>query len=297
MERAHVPSTRDPLLVHRRRPPRGRRPCPGPSGAGRPARRPGPTPRATGTSSSRSTAASTTCAAWPRVTGWPRHFDVLAKDLKIGKVYLETHRSRVTNDRETMLKVKRFFEERGIRTAGGITLVADEGREFKQFSYTDPADRRHVEDVVRFTAGLFDELILDDFFFTTTKTRERHRGQGHEELERVPPRPDARGRAVARRRAREGGEPEDQGRHQVPQLVRALPLRGVRPRERAADLRRDLHRHRDPRRDLHPAAPAGVPELLDPAVLREREARRQRRGLGRPVRAAARSTATPSRSS
>jgi hypothetical protein len=99
-----------------------------------------------------------------------RHFDVLAKDLKIGKVYLETHRSRVTNDRETMLKVKRFFEERGIRTAGGITLVADEGREFKQFSYTDPADRRHVEEVVRFTAGLFDELILDDFFFTTTKT-------------------------------------------------------------------------------------------------------------------------------
>ena len=99
-----------------------------------------------------------------------RHFDVLAKDLRIGKVYLETHRSRVTNDRETMLKVKRFFEERGIRTAGGITLVADEGREFKQFSYTDPADRKHVEGVVRYTASLFDELILDDFFFTTTKT-------------------------------------------------------------------------------------------------------------------------------
>jgi hypothetical protein len=33
-----------------------------------------------------------------------RHFDVLARDLKISKVYLETHRSRVTNDRETMLK-------------------------------------------------------------------------------------------------------------------------------------------------------------------------------------------------
>ncbi len=98
-----------------------------------------------------------------------KSFDALAKDLKIGKVYLETHRSRVTNDRETMLKAKRFFESRGVDTAGGITLVADEGLEFKQFSYTDPADRKHVEDVVRFTAGLFDELILDDFFFTTTK--------------------------------------------------------------------------------------------------------------------------------
>ena len=98
-----------------------------------------------------------------------RHFDLLQKQLKVSKVYLETHRSRVTNDRETMLKVKRFFESRGVRTAGGITLVADEGREFKQFSYTDPADRKHVEDTVRFTASLFDELILDDFFFTTTK--------------------------------------------------------------------------------------------------------------------------------
>jgi hypothetical protein len=107
-----------------------------------------------------------------------RSYEALAKDLKIGKVYLETHRSRVTNDRETMLKAKRFFESRGIKTAGGITLVADEGFEFKQFSYTDPADRKHVEEVVRFTAGLFDELILDDFFFTTTKRESDIRAKG-----------------------------------------------------------------------------------------------------------------------
>jgi len=107
-----------------------------------------------------------------------RNFDALAKDLNIGKVYLETHRSRVTNDRETMLKVKRFFESRGIRTAGGITLVADEGFEFKQFSYTNPADRKHVEEVVRFTASLFDELILDDFFFTTTKSESDIQAKG-----------------------------------------------------------------------------------------------------------------------
>jgi hypothetical protein len=107
-----------------------------------------------------------------------RNYEALAKDLKVGKVYLETHRSRVTNDRETMLKVKSFFESRGIRVAGGITLVADEGFEFKQFSYTSAADRKHVEEVVRFTAGLFDELILDDFFFTTTKTESDIQAKG-----------------------------------------------------------------------------------------------------------------------
>ncbi|HVO12314.1 MAG TPA: glycoside hydrolase family 5 protein [Vicinamibacteria bacterium] len=107
-----------------------------------------------------------------------RHFDLLARQLRIGKVYLETHRSGVMNDRETMLKVKRFFEEHGVRTAGGITLVADEGREFRQYSYTDPADRKHVAEVVRFTASLFDELILDDFFFTTTKRESDIKAKG-----------------------------------------------------------------------------------------------------------------------
>jgi hypothetical protein len=33
-------------------------------------------------------------------------------------VDLETHRSRVTNDRETMLKDKRFFESRGASWGG-----------------------------------------------------------------------------------------------------------------------------------------------------------------------------------
>src|SRR5258708_39937723 len=84
----------------------------------------------------------------------------------------------VMNDRETMLKVKRFFESRGIRTAGGITLVADEGAEFKQFSYTNPEHRKHIEEAVRFTAGLFDELILDDFFFTPTKTESDIQAKG-----------------------------------------------------------------------------------------------------------------------
>lgn len=107
-----------------------------------------------------------------------KNFEALAKDLKIGKVYLETHRSMVMNDRETMLKAKRFFESRGIRTAGGITLVADEGFEFKQFSYTNPEHRKHVEEVVRFTASLFDELILDDFFFTTTKSESDIKAKG-----------------------------------------------------------------------------------------------------------------------
>ncbi len=98
-----------------------------------------------------------------------RNFDMLSRQLKVGKVYLETHRSMMVVDRDTMLKAKQFFESRGVRTAGGITTVLDEGREFKSFCYTNPEHRQHLEKVVGFTASLFDELILDDFFFTTCK--------------------------------------------------------------------------------------------------------------------------------
>ncbi len=102
--------------------------------------------------------------------GWlDANFGQLSKYLKIDKVYLETHRSQVVNDRATMLRAKEFFESHGIRTAGGITTVSDEGHEFSSFCYTNPRHRQKVKDMVTFTAGLFDEVILDDFFFTSCK--------------------------------------------------------------------------------------------------------------------------------
>ena len=58
-----------------------------------------------------------------------RHFDLLQRQLKVSKVYLETHRSRVTNDRETMLKVKTLLrgarrEDRGRHHAASRTRAA-----------------------------------------------------------------------------------------------------------------------------------------------------------------------------
>ncbi len=106
------------------------------------------------------------------------NFDMLQRQLKISKVYLETHRSMRLVDRDTLLKAKQFFESRGVKVAGGITTALDEGREFKSFCYTSPEHRAYLEKVVRFTAGLFDELILDDFFFTTCKCERCIRAKG-----------------------------------------------------------------------------------------------------------------------
>lgn len=97
-------------------------------------------------------------------------FDLMQQHVKVDKVYLETHRDTITVDEQTLLRVKESFADRGIRTSGGITLTINERNRFETFCYSDPDHRRHVQEVVEFTAKHFDEVILDDFFFTSCKS-------------------------------------------------------------------------------------------------------------------------------
>jgi len=102
---------------------------------------------------------------------WLRsRFEVMAEHLEVSKMYLETHRDKILVDSETLEKAKGFFAERGIATAGGITLTIDERNRFETFCYSDPEHRAWVQEVVEHTARHFDEVILDDFFFTSCKT-------------------------------------------------------------------------------------------------------------------------------
>jgi hypothetical protein len=93
----------------------------------------------------------------------------LSRQVKVDRIYLETHRDTVVAEKDTIARVKRFFEDRGIRVAGGITLTINEMNRFQTFCYTNPENRKKVREVVEYTAGLFDEIILDDFFFTNCK--------------------------------------------------------------------------------------------------------------------------------
>lgn len=97
-------------------------------------------------------------------------FSFLEKHLKIDKVYLETFRSFETIDKEKILKIKKFFNEKGIKTSGGITTAADERTgSFDSLCYTRESDRNKLKETVQFTAEIFDEFILDDFYFTNCK--------------------------------------------------------------------------------------------------------------------------------
>jgi hypothetical protein len=93
----------------------------------------------------------------------------ISKHVKVDKIYLETHRDTVVVDQETLDKAKRFFESKGLKVAGGITATINESNQFETYCYSNPEHRRKLQEVVEFTARNFNEIILDDFFFTSCK--------------------------------------------------------------------------------------------------------------------------------
>ena len=94
--------------------------------------------------------------------------------LDISKVYLEAHRGADTVLREKMLRIKEFFEKQNIKTSGGITATVVFGNEeldyyriFNTFCYTNQKHLDKLKEIVQYPASLFDEIIFDDFFFTS----------------------------------------------------------------------------------------------------------------------------------
>ncbi|HEY4206960.1 MAG TPA: hypothetical protein VGM31_09110 [Puia sp.] len=93
----------------------------------------------------------------------------ITRQMKVDKIYLETHRDLLIVDQPTLDIAKKFFRDRGVEVAGGITLTINERNRFQTFCYSDPEDRKKVKELSEYTAKNFDEFILDDFFFTNCK--------------------------------------------------------------------------------------------------------------------------------
>lgn len=98
-----------------------------------------------------------------------RDLDFYSKYLPLRKAYLECHRALVDIPVETLKMAKRVFEEYGVITSGGFTTTVKEGERkpslFDCFCYSDEAHRGRFLDIIRKNASVFDEFILDDYFF------------------------------------------------------------------------------------------------------------------------------------
>jgi hypothetical protein len=94
---------------------------------------------------------------------------VISQQLKVDKIYLETHRDNIIVDEKVIKKAKQYFEKKGLIVAGGITYTINERNRFQTFCYTNPEDRTRAKEIAELSARNFDEFILDDFFFTSCK--------------------------------------------------------------------------------------------------------------------------------
>jgi len=100
-----------------------------------------------------------------------QEFTRVSSQLKFDKVYLEVYRNKLFARDDAIESVKQFFESRGIEVSGGITLAAGgQGGQFGTFDYEKPEDRAECKRAVELAASHFDEVILDDFFFYTSKS-------------------------------------------------------------------------------------------------------------------------------
>lgn len=110
----------------------------------------------------------------------------LEKYVGVDKVYLETYRGGTTVEKEHMRLFLDFFQSHGVETAGGFTTVVpdlseeDEKRQrlFHTYCYSNPGMREHLKKISEYTASLFDEFILDDFFFTACRCEDCIREKG-----------------------------------------------------------------------------------------------------------------------
>jgi hypothetical protein len=93
----------------------------------------------------------------------------ITQQVKVDKIYLETHRDNIIVDDKTLETAKKYFLSHGVQVAGGITFTMDEGDHFKTFCYSNPEQRLKAKALAELTAKHFDEFILDDFFFTSCK--------------------------------------------------------------------------------------------------------------------------------
>ena len=129
------------------------------------------------------------------VAGWVNHVteeqlredaDFLQKYVKIDKIYLETYRDEFAT-REQIEMVKRVMKDYGIEVSGGLTTVTPDLNEtdkkrqrlFNTFCYCNEPMRTRLKEVSEYTAGLFDEFIIDDFFFTQCMCEDCIREKGN----------------------------------------------------------------------------------------------------------------------
>ncbi len=84
-------------------------------------------------------------------------------------MYVESFRDGYQADREALQRARKEFEAAGFRVSGCVTTtqVGKKSSGWGPIScYTDFPTQRRIKEIFEYTAALFDEIMIDDFWFT-----------------------------------------------------------------------------------------------------------------------------------
>ncbi len=91
------------------------------------------------------------------------------KQTGVTRVFVETFRDGYTAERPVLEHAKNRFLDAGIEVSGCVTPtgVGKKSTGWSPIScYTDEPTQKRVQEIFEFTASIFDEIMIDDFWFT-----------------------------------------------------------------------------------------------------------------------------------
>jgi hypothetical protein len=93
----------------------------------------------------------------------------------ISKVYVEAFRDGYQAELQTLETARDFFRQAGLRVSGCVTTTRI-GKPSTGWDvavcYTNHKNQERLESIFRFAAGIFDEIMIDDLFFTDCQCSE-----------------------------------------------------------------------------------------------------------------------------
>ena len=133
------------------------------------------------------------------VTGWVnrvteeelrKEAEFFQKYVGVDKIYLEAFRDEFSK-KEQLELIKRVMKEYNIEVSGGITTVCPDQNEsdkkrqrlFNTICYCNEPMRELTKKISEYTASMFDEFIIDDFFFTQCMCEDCIREKGNRSWE------------------------------------------------------------------------------------------------------------------
>ena len=97
------------------------------------------------------------------------------KQTGVTRVFVESFRSAYTAERKTLERVKAAYLEAGFEVSGCVTTT-NVGKRSTGWElidcYTDVPTQEHLQEIFEYTASIFDEIMIDDFWFTDCECAE-----------------------------------------------------------------------------------------------------------------------------